>query len=136
MSIIVLNNIKNEDVYNNFNCYFIYGENEKKEGGDTFRRQQKNCLPLTIRKTASQDISGYWDDSSYSYNVDRFTEDAKVVISVLNAGGIVVIDNDFLNEENNSPMKTHGQRTLMFLNASVNSLIAENKPKYVSVERL
>ena len=44
--------------------------------------------------------------------------------------------NDFLNEENNSPMKTHGQRTLMFLNASVNSLIAENKPKYVSVERL
>ena len=136
MSIVVLNNIKNEDVYNNFNCYFIYGENEKKEGGDTFRRQQKNCLPLTIRKTASQDISGYWDDASYRYNVDRFTEDAKVVISVLNAGGIVIIDNDFLNEENNSPMKTHGQRTLMFLNASVNSLIAENKPKYVSVERL
>ena len=115
---------------------FYLCENEKKEGGDTFRRQQKNCLPLTIRKTASQDISGYWDDSSYSYNVDRFTEDAKVVISVLNAGGIVIIDNDFLNEENNSPMKTHGQRTLMFLNASVNSLIAENKPKYVSVERL
>ncbi len=133
MSILVLNKIKNDDVYNNFNCYFVYGENEKKEGGDAFKRRQKNCLPLTIRKTASQDVSGYWDDSTYSYNVDRFTEDAKVIIGVLNAGGIVVIENNFLNDENNSPMKTHGQRTLMFLNASIKSLIEEHKPKYVLV---
>jgi len=55
---------------------------------------------------------------------------------VLNAGGIVVIENNFLNDENNSPMKTHGQRTLMFLNASIKSLIEEHKPKYVLVERL
>jgi len=136
MPLLLSNKVKEEDIINNPNCYFVYLENEKKEGGDNFKRQQKNCLPLTVRKTASQDVSGYWDDSTYSYNVDRFTKDAKVIIGVLNAGGIIVIENNFLNDENNSPMKTHGQRTLMFLNASIKSLIEENKPKYVSLERL
>jgi len=136
MPVILSNKVKKEDIINNPNCYFVYLENEKKEGGDSFKREQKNCLPLTLKKTASQDLSSYWDDSTYSYNVDMFTKDAKVIVGVLNAGGIIIIENDFLNDENNSPMKTHGQRTLTFLNASIESLIKENKPKYVSLERL
>ena len=137
-SSVIINNVTTDLITDSEDIKLKYkaGKGLEFKGGDAFKRRQKNCLPLTIRKTASQDVSGYWDDSTYSYNVDRFTEDAKVIIGVLNAGGIVVIENNFLNDENNSPMKTHGQRTLMFLNASIKSLIEEHKPKYVLVERL
>ena len=131
MPVLVYHKIREEDIVSNSNCYFVYPENEKQEGGDVFMREIKNCLPLTVRKTASQDVSGYWDDSTYSYNVQKFTEDTKPILKVLSKKGIVIIENSFLNDENNSPMKTHGVRTLLFLNASMKTLRDENQPKNI-----
>mgnify|MGYP003129587573 FL=1 len=131
MPIIVYHKIKNEDIMNNPNCYFIYSENEKQEGGNVFMREEKNCLPLTVKKSASKDVSGYWDDSTYSYNVQKFTEDTKLIFKVLDKKGIVIVENTFLSDENNSPMKTYGARTLLFLNASMKTLKNDNEPKNI-----
>ena len=91
---------------------------------------------VTTSSKRLREVEVCWEQLTTCTNVGLYFTPVKFLKDWTEDKWVNYIENNFLNDENNSPMKNHGQRTLMFLNASVKSLIEEHKPKYVSVERL
>ena len=44
MPVLVVNRVFNSDISFNKECFFVYAENEKKEGGETFKRGNEHDL--------------------------------------------------------------------------------------------
>ena len=75
MPLIAIEKFTESDVVNNEKCFFIYAENEKKEGGSEFLRACTNTLYLTIKSVASNDREAYWSDVDYRQHVEVLSED-------------------------------------------------------------
>ena len=132
MPLIAVDKFTESDVVNNEKCFFIYAENEKKEGGSEFLRACTNTLYLTIKSVASNDWEAYWSDVDYRQHVEVLSEDISRIQNILNLGGIVFIENMFLQDEQNGPMKSKAPKTLKFIIKSIDHLLHSYQPKYVS----
>jgi hypothetical protein len=132
MPLIAINKFTKSDVVNNEKCFFIYAENEKKEGGNEFLRSCHNTLYLTIKAVASNDQEAYWSDVDYRQHVEVLSEDVGRIQNILNLGGVVFIESTFLQEEKNGPMKSKAPKTLKFITKSIDHLLRSYQPKYIS----
>tara|TARA_R100000541_G_scaffold17208_1_gene27014 strand:+ start:2258 stop:2662 length:405 start_codon:yes stop_codon:yes gene_type:complete len=134
MPLILYHRIKKEDVTNNSNCYFIYSENEKKEGGKVYMRQATNCLPLTISKAPSFFIEAQWTDQEYEENKIKFNKDVDRIVKYLDRRAIIFLENRFLQEEYSSRMISSAPKTLDFINNSINYLLETYRPSHVKTD--
>ena len=131
MPVLVVNRIFNSDVNFNKECYFVYDENEKGEGGESWKRGNDRCLPITIKRVPAMSIEAYWSDDNYEANCKKIQHDLNNIINVLKYGACVFIEQNFLSGETNSPMNTECPKTKEFLLDSIQSLQSRYRPHYV-----
>ena len=132
MPLIAVDKFTERDVLNNEKCFFIYKENEKKEGGDQFLRECTYALPLTMKSAASYDRKAYWSDVDYRHYIELVSKDIDRISNVLNLGGTVFLENRFLQEEENGPMRMTAPKILDFIIYSVTNLLKVHQPKHIS----
>ena len=132
MPLIALDRFTEHDILSNDKCFFIYKENEKREGGNHFLRSAAHGLPLTMKASPSYGKTSYWYDIDFRYNVEMVEQDIDRIRNILNLGGIVFIESKFLQEEDNSPMKTTAPKTLDYITYALKNLFKIHQPKYIS----
>ena len=132
MPLIALDKFTEHDILSNEKCFFIYKENEKKEGGDQFLRACTYALPLTMKSAASYDRKAYWSDVDYRHYIELVSKDIDRISNVLNLGGTVFLENRFLQEEENGPMRMTAPKILDFIIYSVTNLLKVHQPKHIS----
>ena len=131
MPVLVVKRIFNSDVNFNKECYFVYDENEKGEGGESWKRGNDRCLPITIKRVPAMSIEAYWSDDNYESNCKKIQNDLNNIINVLKYGACVFIEQNFLSGEANSPMNTECPKTKEFLLDSIQLLQSRYRPHYV-----
>ena len=131
MPVLVVNRIFNSDVNFNKECYFVYDENEKGEGGESWKRGNDRCLPITIKRVPAMSIEAYWSDDNYESNCKKIQNDLNNIINVLKYGACVFIEQNFLSGEANSPMNTECPKTKEFLLEGLQLLQSRYMPFYV-----
>ena len=134
MPLIALNRFTEHDILSNDKCFFIYKENEKKEGGKVYMRQATNCLPLTISKAPSFFIEAQWTDQEYEENKIKFNKDVDRIVKYLDRRAIIFLENRFLQEEYSSRMISSAPNTLDFINNSINYLLETYRPSHVKTD--
>ena len=132
MTLIAVDKFTERDVLNNEKSNFIFKENEKKEGGDQFLRECTYALPLTMKSAASYDRKAYWSDVDYRHYIELVSKDIDRISNVLNLGGTVFLENRFLQEEENGPMRMTAPKILDFIIYSVTNLLKVHQPKHIS----
>jgi len=131
MPVLVVNRIFNSDVNFNKECYFVYDENEKCEGGESWKRANDRCLPITIKRVPAMSVEAYWSDDNYESNCKKIQNDLNNITNVLKYGACVFIEQNFLSGEANSPMNTECPKTKEFLLDSIQLLQSRYRPHYV-----
>ena len=131
MPVLVVNRIFNSDVNFNKECYFVYDENEKGEGGESWKRGNDRCLPITIKRVPAMSVEAYWSDDNYESNCKKIQNDLNNIINVLKYGACVFIEQNFLSGEANSPMNTECPKTKEFLLEGLQLLQSRYMPFYV-----
>ena len=128
MPVLVVNRIFNSDVNFNKECYFVYDENEKCEGGESWKRGNDRCLPITIKRVPAMSVEAYWSDDNYAANCKKIQNDLDRIINVLKYGACVFIEQNFLSSESNSPMNTECPKTKEFLLEGIQLLQSRYRP--------
>ena len=131
MPVLVVSRVFNSDVSFNEECFFVYAENEKREGGESWKRGKDRCLPITIKRVPAMSIEAYWSDDNYESNCKKIQNDLNNIINVLKYGACVFIEQNFLSGEANSPMNTECPKTKEFLLDSIQLLQSRYRPHYV-----
>lgn len=131
MPVIIVNRIFNSDIVNNPECFYVYMENEKKEGGEVYRRSQPNCLPVTIKKAPSMSAEAYWNDDEYAISIIKIQKEIDKVREILDKGGTVIIEENFLSGEANSPMSSQCPMIKENILNSFSLLFNQHRPKNV-----
>ena len=128
MPVLVVNRVFNSDVSFNEECFFVYAENEKREGGESWKRSNDRCLPITIKRVPAMSIEAYWNDDNYASNCKKIQTDLNKIIGVLKYGACVFIEQNFLSSESNSPMNTECPKTKEFLLEGIQLLHSRYRP--------
>ena len=131
MPVITANRIFNSDISNNPECFYVYMENEKKEGGEVYRRSQPNCLPVTIKKAPSMSVEAYWTDDEYLMGLLKVQEEIDKIKEILDKGGTVIVEEDFLSGETNGPMSSRCPMIKENILNSFSLLFKQYRPKNV-----
>ena len=131
MPVLVVNRIFYSDVNFNKRCFFVYAENEKLEGGESWKRSNDQCLPITIKRVPAMSIEAYWNDENYESNCRKIQHDLNNIINMLKYGACIFIEQNFLSSEANSPMNTECPKTKEFLLEGLQLLQSRYMPFYV-----
>ena len=131
MPVLVVNRFFNSDINLNKECFFVYAENEKKEGGESWKRGNNRCLPITIKRVPAMSVEAYWSDDNYAANCKKIQNDLHNIINVLKYGACVFIEQNFLSSEANSPMNTECPKTKEFLLDGIQLMQSRYRPFHV-----
>jgi hypothetical protein len=131
MPVIIVNRIFNSDISKNPECFYVYMENEKKEGGEVYRRSQPNCLPITIKKAPSMSREAYWSDDEYAMGILKIQKEIDILREKLDKGATVIVEENFLSSETNSPMSTQCPKIKESILNSFSLLFNQYRPKNV-----
>ena len=131
MPVLVVNRVFNSDVNFNKECFFVYAENEKREGGESWKRANDRCLPITIKRVPAMSVEAYWSDDNYAANCKKIQNDLHNIINVLKYGACVFIEQNFLSSEANSPMNTECPKTKEFLLDGIQLMQSRYRPFHV-----
>lgn len=116
--------ISRKDVQQNRDRLYVFGDNDcrKGYGGQAKEmRGESNSIGVRVKKRPSNDITAYYTDKEYTYNISKIYQDFKKIKEVIAAGRIIVFPSDGIGT-GLARLKQFAPNTLKYINEHIKNL--------------
>jgi len=123
--IILQKFIYREDLKNNPNLYYIFGDNDMRigTGGQAFEmRGEPNAIGIRVKKAPKTLLYAYYNDKDYSKNIEKISEDICNIDKLLLQDKTVVFPSDGIGT-GLARLNEVAPKTFKYLTNSLNKLL-------------
>lgn len=127
MPIIYQKIIKREDLLNNPDAYYVFGDNDMRVGTGGQAREMRgfpNAIGIRTKKSPTHLIKDYYTDLEYEENIKKIIEDFQIVECQLKIGNLVIFPLDGVGT-GLAKLSQNAPKTLAFIEKTVLELFSK-----------